>query len=282
MTAALNMIPDFFPLDARFYLREELNRRQTRRPQYSLRAFARDLEMSPSFLCEFLAGRQGLSRERVHWLAKKLDFPDEQREHFWDLIESRFGRSSESKKAAGVRVVQRSKSHDSKMSLEKFRLVAEWYNFVILEILGLPENDYSPKAMAEILGISEKEVKQAFTRLKNLGLIEESKIDGQSRWTPTEDVTSTEEAGSCEAIQFAHQQMLRMHADQTEKLGIDRRESLSVTFSLADSDWPDFRRELKEALISVISKYGMRDGTKDQVACLSAQVIKLLEEEKDA
>jgi uncharacterized protein (TIGR02147 family) len=218
----------------------------------------------------------------VHWLAKKLHFPDEQREHFWDLIEARFGRSLESKKAANVRVVQRSKSHQSKMSLEKFRLVADWYNFVILEILGLPESDYSPKNMAEILGISEKDVKQAFARLKNLGLIEETEIDGWRRWTPTEEVTSTEEAGSSEAVQMAHQQMLRMHADQTEKLGIDRRESLSVTFSLADSDWPDFRRELKEALIAVISKYGMRDGRKDQVACLSTQVIKLLEEKKDA
>lgn len=271
------MIPNFFPSDPRFYLREELSLRQARRPQYSLRAFARDLEMSPSFLCEFLAGRQGISRERVHWLAKKLSLPDEQREHFWDLIESKFGRSLESKKMAGIRVVQRSKSHKSKMSLDRFRLVADWYNFVILEILSLPDTKYSPKAIAEILGIPEKEVRQSISRLKALELINEEEVNGEPRWLVTEDVTSTEEGGNNSAVQHSHQQMLQMQAGQIEKKGVDARESVSVTFSLSDSDWPEFRRELKEALLSVVSKYGMKTGGKDQVACLSTQVVKLLE-----
>ncbi len=273
------MIPNFFPSDPRFYLREELGQRQSRRPQYSLRAFARDLEMSPSFLCEFLAGRQGISRERVHWLAKKLSLPDEQREHFWDLIEAKFGRSPDSKKMAGLRVVQRSKTHKSKMSLERFRLVADWYHFVILEILSLPDTRYSPKAMAEILGITEKEVKQAITRLKALDLITETEAeDGKVRWAVSEEITSTEEAGNNDAIQLAHHQMLQMQAAQIEKKGVDKRESVSVTFAMADADWPDFRRELKESIIAVISKYGMKPTGKNQVACLSTQVIKLLED----
>ncbi len=276
------MIPNFFPTDPRFYLREELGLRQSRRPQYSLRAFARDLEMSPSFLCEFLAGRQGISKERVYWLAKKLSLPDEQREHFWDLIESKFGRSPDSKKMAGLRVVQRAKTHKSKLSLERFRLVADWYNLVVLEILALPGPQYSSKAMAEILGVSEKEVRQAVARLKTLELIrEEIGEDGETRWQVTEDVTSTEEAGSNDAIQYAHQQMLQMQAAQIEKKGVDRRESVSVTFSLDDQDWPDFRRELKEAIVGVVSKYGLKQTGKNQVACLSAQVIKLLEEKND-
>lgn len=270
------MIPNFFPTDPRFYLREELGLRQSRRPQYSLRAFARDLEMSPSFLCEFLAGRQGISRERVFWLAKKLNLSDDQREHFWDLIEAKFGRSPEAKKMAGLRVVQRSKSHKSKLSLDRFRLVADWYNLVILEILSLPGPQFDAKQMADILDISVKDVNQALMRLRTLNLIQEEE-DG--RWRVTEEVTSTEEAGPNEAIQYAHQRMLQMQAAQVERKGIDQRESVSIAFSLHDGDWPDFRRELKEAIVSVVSKYGLKADGKNQVACLSAQVIKLLGEE---
>lgn len=268
------MIPNFYPTDPRFYLREELGLRQARRPQYSLRAFARDLEMSPSFLCEFLAGRQGISRERVHWLAKKLNLPDEQREHFWDLVEAKFGRSPESKKSANVRVVQRSRNQKGKLSLERFRLIADWYNLVILEILSLPDRKYGTKALAEILGISDKEVKSSLARLKLLGLIAESE-DGAI--TVSEDVTSTEENGPNDAIRLAHQQMLQMHAAQTEKKTIAARESLSIAFGIADADWSDFRRELKEAIVNVASKYSNRENKKDQVVCLSAQALTLLE-----
>ena len=39
-------------------LNEELQRRRARRSAYSLRAFARNLRMSPSFLCEIMGGRK--------------------------------------------------------------------------------------------------------------------------------------------------------------------------------------------------------------------------------
>ena len=59
------MIQDYLPKDASSYLQEELALRKARRPQYSLRAFARDLGMSPSALSEFLAGQQGMSKDRA-------------------------------------------------------------------------------------------------------------------------------------------------------------------------------------------------------------------------
>ena len=175
-------------------------------------------------------------------------------------------------------MVQRAKSHKSKLSLDRFRLVADWYNFVILEVLSVGGPQYSAKTIAEILGLDEKTVKQSIARLKSLELIRQQEVDGELRWQVNQEVTSTEEAGPNHAIQHSHQQMLRMHADQIEKKSIDKRESVSITFSLRDEDWTDFRRELKEAIVGVVSKYGMKQDGKNQVACLSAQVIKLLEE----
>src|SRR2546430_13739191 len=48
--------------DYRRVLRKELESRCRTSPRYSLRAFARDLKISPSRLSEILSGKQGLSR----------------------------------------------------------------------------------------------------------------------------------------------------------------------------------------------------------------------------
>src|SRR5262245_32015851 len=95
---------DVFPPDPRQYLKSELELRQQRRPQYSLRAFARDLNMSPSTLSDFFHGKLGLSRERVRHVGEKLRLSEAQQEHLNDLLESRFARKNEDRKAAKWRV----------------------------------------------------------------------------------------------------------------------------------------------------------------------------------
>ncbi|MGE4132964.1 MAG: TIGR02147 family protein [Bdellovibrionales bacterium] len=270
------MIPHYFPKDPRFYLRQELELRQKRRPQYSLRAFARDMEISPSFLCEFLAGRQGLSRERVEWLGGKLGLSSEQQEHFWDLIESKFGRSPSVRKSARVRLAQRTQDDQGNLSLEKFRLIAEWYHFALLEILGLPESRYTNLELAEILGISSAEVREAIHRLASLGLLELSTVNGVSLIKVCDEVTSTVEQGASRAIQIAHQQTLQLHADQIEHKSIEERETLSVCLSIAQSDWEDLRRELKESVLKVLTKFATREVSADQVVSFTMQGMTLL------
>ena len=78
-----------YPRDPRQYLKAELELRQQRRPQYSLRAFARDLNMSPSTLSDFFHGKLGLSKDRVRHIGTKLNLTDMQQSHFNDLLEVR-------------------------------------------------------------------------------------------------------------------------------------------------------------------------------------------------
>lgn len=56
-------------------LKEVLAQRKEKNPAYSLRAFARQLSVSPSFLCEVQSGRKGLSRQRAELLRQKLGLP---------------------------------------------------------------------------------------------------------------------------------------------------------------------------------------------------------------
>jgi uncharacterized protein (TIGR02147 family) len=270
------MISDFFPSDQRNYLQDELGRRKQRRPHYSMRAFARDLDISPAFLSEFLAGRHGLSRERTLWIARKLQLSQTQGEHFWDLIESKFGRSEEAKKTARIRALQRVKDNKNQLNLKHFQLIADWYNFALLEILTLPDSAHTTRELAETLKVPEPAIQESIARLVELDLIE-IQSNGE-KWIakPKSEVTSTEKDGANRAVQIAHQQTLLMHADAIDHKAFHERESLSITLSLAQSDWPELKEELSEAVVKVLSKYSCNENKKNQAANFTMQIITLL------
>jgi uncharacterized protein (TIGR02147 family) len=275
------MIPDFYPPDGRDYLREELSLRQARRPNYSLRAFARDLNMSPSSLCEFLTGRQGLSLGRVHHVAERLGMAPAQRDHFSDLVEAKFGRSPEIRRSAEVRAKRRAIDDSHRLSREKFYFVADWYHLTLLEILSLPRAKYSPDELAEILNISAAQVQLACERLQQLGLISPRSKSSASSFDVLDDVTLAGDNGPDEAIRQCHQQLLLMQARAVDRKNDQERESLAVSFKIAQKDWQEIRAEMKRAILSIASRYGLDNANNDQVIAMSMQMITLIPKTTD-
>ena len=58
--------------ELRVLLEQELARRQSRNLRYSLRAFARDLQLSPAFLCQVLSAKRGLSAKSADRISNTL------------------------------------------------------------------------------------------------------------------------------------------------------------------------------------------------------------------
>ena len=54
------------------FLRLELELRSQRNQAYSLRAFARDLDISPGFLSQLISGSRKSSPEKIDFLSRKL------------------------------------------------------------------------------------------------------------------------------------------------------------------------------------------------------------------
>lgn len=265
------MTSQYYPLDPRLYVRDELEMRQKRRPQYSMRAFARDLEISPSFLCEFLAGRQGLSRARAQWIAEKIKLTSEQSEHFWDLIQSRFGYPENVKKAATVRVLDRAKSTVSHLNLERFHLVADWYCFPLLEILGLPVGPKDLNEISRYLDVPVENLQSAAERMERLGLLSRE----NDTYRVLTAITTVGENVDDRAVQIAHQQTLLKHAQASDEKPLSERDNCTVAFAVQHADWPALRRDLSKAIVDTVAKYAGQ-GSKDQVVSLTMQVMTLL------
>ena len=74
-------------------LGEELERRCKRNPSYSLRSFARDLNLSVGSISKVLSGKQGLSASKAKQISKLLDLGDSETELFCTLVESSHARA---------------------------------------------------------------------------------------------------------------------------------------------------------------------------------------------
>lgn len=66
----------------RVYLREELSKRVKANPQYSLRAFAKKLEIDPGALSRIISGKQIIALKNARHLIERLALSDEEKALF--------------------------------------------------------------------------------------------------------------------------------------------------------------------------------------------------------
>jgi uncharacterized protein (TIGR02147 family) len=161
--------------DFRNILLGELETRCTHRPRYSLRAFARDLQMSPSRLSGVLTGKFGLSREAAELIAKRLGYSKDETTRFCDLVEARHARGKVKRDLARERI-SKTKGFYKNVGLDGFKLISDWYHFAIMELSLVEGFKSDAKWIAKRLGISIHEVTAAIERLKRLDLVEDKKM----------------------------------------------------------------------------------------------------------
>ena len=71
--------------DFRQFLEDELARRSQNYPRYSLRAFARHLEVDSSFLSKILNGKRTVTMRTIRMFGERLNLPGEQLQHFAEV-----------------------------------------------------------------------------------------------------------------------------------------------------------------------------------------------------
>jgi uncharacterized protein (TIGR02147 family) len=245
--------------------------RLKRRPQYTLRAFARDLELSPSTLSEFLNGHLGFSRETVSAVAKKLNLSANQTQHLWNLIESKFARNSQKRKEAEIKAKSRLHTEQAKVSLDEFRFIADWYHLAVLELLELSDDYQDHRKMARALGLTSNKINEVIERLINLRLLT---YEGE-KLVVNSTITNVGDNVSSASIRLFHAQILTKAHEALESQCLEQRDFSSTIFTISKNDLTEIKKDLNKAWLSIASKYSARE-KKDSLYCLSIQFFDLL------
>ena len=148
------------PESFRRILQAELANRCSQNPQYSLRAFARDLATDHASLSQLLRGRRKLTAKTIRKFGELLGLELAEIEK---LVDAEAVVSESANAAVQAEIEQLSKDASN--------LICEWQHFAILELLRFESFEPNSNWIAQVLGLSVDEVNIALTRLIRLNLI---------------------------------------------------------------------------------------------------------------
>lgn len=225
----------------RFFITREFDRRCQRNPSYSLRAFARDLEVSVSSLSEILRAQAGLSAWAAAKLVLKLQLSDIEAEYFKALVEVEHSRSIIKKKQAKLRLeTLQEQQNFREFDQEKAKVISDWFYSAILELTELEEFESNEKWIAKKLGMSLEQTQLALQRLFQLELL--AIIDG--RWVQTQKQLCFQSDIACNEFKKHHLQMLEKAKMAIMDLDADTRELSSVTLAISSQELPRIKKFL--------------------------------------
>lgn len=191
--------------NAQTLLKENLSERVASNPAYSLRAFARDLGVSPQQLSNVMNGRKGLSEKMAAQLCAKLGITGREKELFQESVRAQFSRSKAGRVAAKAKLEHMSSVGGTTAHLEMdlFKTISHWYHFALIELIKL-DGTQKPAFYAKRLGIPENEVKLTFSRLERLELVSRE----GTRWMVNQDTVIADQGIPNEAVRNFHRQVM--------------------------------------------------------------------------
>ncbi len=202
-------------------LRNQLLDFQKKNPAFSLRSFAKKLQMSPSSLSEILNGKRNVSKKLAIKILTRLGSDPKDQHKIIHLFDYQKG--------------QTKKDNDSKMnflelSSDQFQTLSQWYHFAILSLAETKGFVAEPLWIARRIGIKLNEAEQALERLQRLGLIEWSRSKKTLKLTKGPLSTSDDIANS--AVKQSHYEDLKLAADKLDQVTVDERDFTSVTVAI--------------------------------------------------
>jgi uncharacterized protein (TIGR02147 family) len=261
------------PISYRNLIEEEFDTRKRKNPSYSLRAFARDLDMPPSKLSEVLRGICGLSTTSGQRIAKKLALSNEECAWFLQSIEAHHGRSKQGRLRAKEKLEDlKDLSGFDELAFERFKIISDWQHFALLELTEIHGFSADPEWIAQRLGISVQETKATIQRLLDFGLLRE---DAKRGFVQTHvDLTVPGGLPSRE-IRKHHAQILQKSLEALEEVPVDERDFSAITMAIPQSELPEARRLIKEFRRNFDRLLKKSKSPKDRVYALAIQFAPL-------
>lgn len=143
-------------------IKEELENRRVKNPRYSLRALARDLEISPASLSGILNGTKTPSTRVIKKCGSNLAWPKTTIEKF--LHEAKQKREIDKLKQDQMRLVMDEDFPDSDK--------VTWMTFAVSRLSALDDNSASPNWIADRINITKAEAKKALNFLLKYNCIQ--------------------------------------------------------------------------------------------------------------
>jgi len=244
-------------------LTSELLARKQSNAKFSLRAFARDLSLSPTHLSAIMLGKRNLTQDVAGKIVKKLALSPIDKRSF---LSSAFPEL--------VELQTNTEIQTRLLREDEFSFISEWYHLAIFSLGLVSANRASPDWLAKKLGISELQASDGLNRLKRLGLIT---VHHDGSYKPTgKQFTTTDDIPSS-AIRKFHKQNLDLAKQKIDTVPVEKREYGIVTMAINPGKIKRAKQLIRD-FQDQISKE-LKVGKRKEVYTLSIQLFPLTQEQ---
>lgn len=237
-------------------LKSEFDKKVDKNPRYSLRAFAKHLEISPASLSNVLSGKKGLSERVAKSISEKLGFNAEESEFFCALVNSFDARSKEKRDLNKKFVSQYLKNKRRiVMGDEAEDFVSDIRNFVILELLKitkvkapLQKNLLSSSSVP----VSIKLQQEIINRMISLGIVEV--VDGF--FQVKHETFMVPDKIAAKAQKKVHMKALELAKEAYESVSYDEREFYLIVTPINSEKMNEIKSKIREFADNLMYEYG--------------------------
>lgn len=212
-----------------FYLRlltNELERRKRVNSNYSLRSFARFLELDSGVLSAVLKNKRKLPKHKIKYICDRLKLEASDKDYFIaSLVDSKKTRN----KLLNSEVQSMWQLKDATLIEENEltkKILSEWEYFTVLSLIDTKEFRNDCQWMAQRLGTSVERMKVVVQNLKLIGLIEMSSSGHLKKLK--KNVTTSSGINS-QALKQSHKEGLVKALEKIESVPLEQRSFSSMT-----------------------------------------------------
>ncbi len=213
---------------------------KTKNAAFSLRSFAKFLDIPAGNLSQFLTGKRRFSPDTIKALAAKITDSPEQRKNLLDEINA-----AELEALKKVKVSSTSDYEASTLTVEEFCDLDEWYYYAVRTLLSLKKPKYEIEWISQQLGITLTQADKALKLLFKYRLIElasDGRIVRTKKHLTTPD--STKKDPKTHAVKMKlHEQHLKHALDSIHNHDVSKRDITWVNIP-ANPEKLDRAREL--------------------------------------
>ncbi len=219
----------------RLWLQKQFTDRCKKNSKYSLRSFAKYLNIDPSTLSQILNGKRKISIKATQDLCNKLSATTNELQRF-GLLEGQLDTDL----------------NYQQLNLDMFSVISEWYHYAILELTFISGFKSDPKWIAKQLSITVHEAQSAIERLKRLGLLLE---ENNNLIKSSRRLTNYGSINTSQAHKELQRQILAKAQIAIDECPQEQKDITSMTMAIDPKNLDkakllirNFRRELCELL----------------------------------
>ena len=266
------------PTCYRSWLRSEFEGRYQRNGHYSLRAFARDLEVAPSTLSLILNGKRGLSRKSAGKLCELLRWSKVDSDLFKALVNLESYRSLAKIKVAQAQVLQMQHSLRTKIvDGDTFRILSDWQHFAILQLTSLKNFQSDLTWMAKALKLPKPVVRDSVSRLQRTGLLS---VQGDGKLKAAQSVTLAPDQSAPAAFRIFHRQILQQALQAIDEIPTGERHLNSSLIPVRETDYLAITETICKFHRKLVRDYGCANAAADSVYAFSTQYFPVVSKER--